>query len=140
MKEAALSTGSRAELIRKQRRGHCQANCTCRHCGRPEELRSRTSACLSLSKTGTPCPRCASALASVRLPIQMRALVVALLAALRSTVRSRAALAAEVLALRHQLAVLRRQAPRRLHLCRTDRFLWVWLSRAWSEWRPAVQL
>jgi transposase InsO family protein len=70
----------------------------------------------------------------------MRALVVALLAALRSTVRSRAALAAEVLALRHQLAVLRRQAPRRLRLCRTDRLLWVWLSRAWSEWRHAVQI
>ena len=70
----------------------------------------------------------------------MLALVVALLAALRSTIRSRAALAAEILALRHQLAVLRRQAPRRLRLCRTDRLLWVWLSQAWSEWRHAVQI
>jgi putative transposase len=70
----------------------------------------------------------------------MLALVVALLAALRSTVRSRAALAAEILALRHQLAVLRRQAPRRLRLRRTDRRLWVLLSRAWSEWRHAVQV
>ena len=59
-------------------------------------------------KLGTPCSRCASALGSVRLPIPMLALVVALLAALQSTTRSRAALAAEILALRHQLAVLRR--------------------------------
>ena len=77
---------------------------------------------------------------SVRVPIPLLALVVALLAALRSTIRSRAALAAEILVLRHQLAVLRRQAPRRLRLCRTDRLVWVWLSRAWSEWRHVVQI
>jgi putative transposase len=70
----------------------------------------------------------------------MLALVVALLAALRSTVRSRAELAAEILALRHQLAVLRRQAPVRLRLRRIDRAVWVLLSQAWSEWRHAVQI
>jgi hypothetical protein len=70
----------------------------------------------------------------------MIAVVIALIAALHSTVRSRAELAAEVLALRHQLAVLRRQAPRRLRLRRTDRLLWVLLSRAWPEWRHAVQI
>jgi len=70
----------------------------------------------------------------------MLAVLVALLAALHSTVRSRAALAAEILALRHQLAVLRRQAPARLRLRRIDRIVWVLLSRAWSEWRHAVQI
>jgi hypothetical protein len=74
------------------------------------------------------------------LPILVIAVVIALIAALRSTIRSRAELATEVLALRHQLAVLRRQAPRRLRLRRTDRLLWVLLSRAWSEWRHAVQI
>ena len=73
------------------------------------------------------------------MPIPMLALVVALLAALRSTIRSRAALAAEILALQHQIAALRREAPRRLRLRRTDRLLWVLLSRTWSEWRHAVQ-
>jgi hypothetical protein len=70
----------------------------------------------------------------------MLAFLVALLAALRSTARSRAELAAEILALRHQLAVLRRQAPARLRLRRIDRVVWVLLSRAWSEWRHAVQI
>ncbi len=70
----------------------------------------------------------------------MFAVVIALLAALSSTVRSRAELVTEVLALRHQLAVLRRQAPRRLRLRRTDRLLWILLSRTWSGWRHWVQI
>lgn len=70
----------------------------------------------------------------------MVAFLVALLAALRSTVRSRAALAVEVFALRHQLAVLRRQAPTRLRLRRVDRPVWVGLSRVWTSWRGAVQI
>jgi hypothetical protein len=43
----------------------------------------------------------------------MPAPLIALFAALRCTVRSRLELEAEILALRHQLAVLQRQAPRR---------------------------
>jgi len=70
----------------------------------------------------------------------MTALLVALFAALRSTVRSRLELEAEILALRHQLAVLQRQALRRLRLGRTDRLLWVLLSRIWPNWRQAVQI
>jgi putative transposase len=70
----------------------------------------------------------------------MTALLVALLAALRSTVRSRLELETEILALRHQLAVLQRQAPRRPRLARTDRLLWVLLSRIWPNWRRAVQI
>jgi hypothetical protein len=70
----------------------------------------------------------------------MIAAVIALIAALRSTVRSRAELATEMLASRHQLTVLRRQAPARLRLRRIDRVFWVLLSRTWSEWRQAVQI
>jgi putative transposase len=71
---------------------------------------------------------------------RMTALLVALLAALRSAVRSRLELEAEILALRHQLAVLQRQAPRRPRLGRTDRLLWVLLSRLWPNWRRAVRI
>ena len=70
----------------------------------------------------------------------MLALFVALFAALRSSIRSRLELKAEILALRHQFAVLQRQAPVRLRLRRTDRVVWVVLSRVWSGWRQAVQI
>jgi putative transposase len=66
----------------------------------------------------------------------MMSLFVALLFTVRSSVRARAALQIEVLALRHQLRVLQRSRPRRVRLM--DRFLWVWLSRAWTEWRAAI--
>src|SRR3984957_4906052 len=46
-----------------------------------------------------------------------------------SSFRSRVALQAEILALRHQLAVFQKSAPRRLRLQRSDRLLWVLLSR-----------
>jgi hypothetical protein len=70
----------------------------------------------------------------------MHAMLIALFAALRCAVRSRLELEAEVLALRHQLAVLQRQASRRPHLGRADRLLWVLLSRMWPDWRQAVQI
>jgi putative transposase len=70
----------------------------------------------------------------------MPAPLVALLAALRSFARSRLELEAEVLALRHQLAVLQRQTPRRPRLGRADRLLWVLLSRLWPNWRGAIQI
>ena len=70
----------------------------------------------------------------------MTALLIALFSALRSAVRSRLELEAEILALRHQLAVLQRQAPRRPRLGRADRFLWIVLSRIWPDWRRAVQI
>src|SRR5215472_805035 len=43
--------------------------------------------------------------------------------------RSRASLELELVALRHQLIVLRRQRPRRLRLHSVDRLLWVCLYR-----------
>ena len=70
----------------------------------------------------------------------MPALLVALLAALRSFARSRLELEAEILALRHQLAVLQRQTPRRPLLHCADRLLWVLLSRLWPNWRGAIQI
>ena len=70
----------------------------------------------------------------------MTALFIALLAAFRSSVRSRLELQTEILALRHQLAVLQRQAPKRPRLGRVDRLLWVLLSRLWPNWRRAVQI
>jgi hypothetical protein len=59
----------------------------------------------------------------------MNSLLVALFALITSVFRTRAALQTEVFALRHQLAVLHANAKRRLRLKRSDRLLWVLLSR-----------
>ena len=52
---------------------------------------------------------------------------------LASLLKSRERLEAENLALRHQVAVLRRSAPQRLRLRSSDRFLFVWLYRLWPS-------
>ena len=67
----------------------------------------------------------------------MRAVLVALVVALVSVLRSRVSLHLEVLALRHQLAVLQ-GGGRRPRLKPGDRLLWVWLSRVWSCWQDAL--
>ena len=56
---------------------------------------------------------------------------------LRAAFGDRAALAAENLALRQQLAVLRRTS-KRPRLRRQDRIFWVWLSRLWEGWRSSL--
>jgi len=61
----------------------------------------------------------------------------AVLAAARDCLRTRAALQMEVLALRHQLNVLRRSV-KRPKLTAADRFLWTRLSRFWTGWRSAL--
>jgi hypothetical protein len=66
--------------------------------------------------------------------------IMAFLAAIRSCLRARAELELEILALRHQLAVLQQAAPRRLRLTRADRLFWVFVSRVWRRWRGAVQI
>jgi hypothetical protein len=55
-------------------------------------------------------------------------------------VRSRISLELELVALRHQVAVLRRQRKGRLRLFFTDRLLWVWLYRAWPQVLNAMVL
>src|SRR5260370_34153303 len=70
----------------------------------------------------------------------MSSLFVALFALVASSFRTRAALQAEILALRHQLAILQKNAPRRLRLYRCDRLLWVVLYRVWSGWRRCLQM
>ena len=46
----------------------------------------------------------------------------------------------EVFALRHQLAILRRQRPGRPRLCSIDRLLWVWLYRVWPRRLDVIAL
>jgi putative transposase len=56
---------------------------------------------------------------------------------LAAAFRSRTDLQLENLALRHQLAVLRR-GSKRPRLRPSDRIFWAWLSRSWSGWRDAL--
>ena len=60
------------------------------------------------------------------------------LALLRSNFKTRLALQLEIVALRHQLGVLRRSAGKRPRFHNTDRLLWVWLSQLWSGWRRSL--
>src|SRR6202007_1417368 len=57
----------------------------------------------------------------------------ALVSLLSFRFRSRASLELELVALRHQVIVLRRQPPRRLQLLSADRLLWVWFYRVWPQ-------
>jgi putative transposase len=63
----------------------------------------------------------------------MLAYISALFSWLAGRFRSRVELEFEVIALRHQLAVLRRQRPGRPRLFCIDRLLWVWLYRVWPR-------
>jgi hypothetical protein len=64
-------------------------------------------------------------------------LVIGLWTFLRAVLFGAATIALEHVALRHQLAVLQRSG-RRPRLSRWDRFLWMWLSRAWAGWRSSL--
>src|SRR5271169_1060658 len=71
----------------------------------------------------------------------MLQVLVFLLATLRDSLRTRVGLQAEVLALRHQLLVLRRRnQQRRLQLSAFDRLLWIWLLRIWADWKSALRI
>jgi hypothetical protein len=69
----------------------------------------------------------------------MIAVLFSLWLSLQNSLRVRAALQAEILALRHQLLILQRaNRNHRLKLSAADRTLWVWLSRVWPGWRSAL--
>lgn len=56
---------------------------------------------------------------------------------LRGLIGNRAQLAAENLALRQQLAVLKLTTPRP-KIRRSDRVFWAWLARLWAGWRTVL--
>ena len=58
---------------------------------------------------------------------------------LRAFVLPRAALAAEVVALRHQFGILQRSV-KRPRIRQRDRIFWVWLSRVWTDWRSSLAI
>jgi putative transposase len=68
----------------------------------------------------------------------MLTVISALLTSLSSICRTRAALQLEILALRHQVNVLRRSSRTRPKLRPADRLFWAWLSRLWVDWRHAL--
>jgi len=58
---------------------------------------------------------------------------------IRAFLVSRLSLAAEILALRQQVAVYK-HTVKRPTLRRRDRIFWVWLSQLWSNWRSALAI
>ena len=68
----------------------------------------------------------------------MFTLFLSLLCATRACFQTRAALQLEILALRHQINVLRRSQRGRVRLTEVDRLLWAWLLHLWSGWRSAL--
>jgi len=67
----------------------------------------------------------------------MAEFVLALLVALRVFFRTRRDTALEILALRHQVAVLKRKRPRP-PLNSVDRLFWATLRRMWSRWADVL--
>ena len=67
----------------------------------------------------------------------MASMITLIITGLPRVLRTRRALVLENLALRHQLAVLQRAAPRP-RLRRSDRLVWVLLSQLWNGWADAV--
>jgi putative transposase len=55
-----------------------------------------------------------------------------------SVFRSQTALQVEIIALRHQIGVLRRSAKKRPKLALADRVFWALLSATWADWRSAL--
>jgi len=61
-----------------------------------------------------------------------------MLGTLSSLFKTSVELRLENLALRDQLGVLRRSAPKRLKLMPADRILWVWLRWVWADWKSTL--
>ncbi len=66
--------------------------------------------------------------------------VISVLSAFLTRFKSRARLEAEVLALRHQVNILNRTAPKRVRFTSFDRLLFVWLYRLWPELLGSVTI
>ena len=70
----------------------------------------------------------------------MSSVIVSLLHSLRFVVQSRASLHLEIIALRHQLAVVNRSRRPRLRFTAADRLVWACLAQSWRAWRSAVHI
>ena len=68
----------------------------------------------------------------------MHSILISLISTFLAGFRTRLALQTEILALRHQIIVLRRSVSNRPKLRAADRFLRIWLLRLWPEWRSAL--
>ncbi len=68
----------------------------------------------------------------------MRELIFSVFYSLSCGLQTRTRLHLEIIALRHQLAVLERKLPTRPKLSWADRWLWVALSRLWTDWRSSL--
>jgi len=71
-------------------------------------------------------------------PPTMANLILMSLRSLLTGFRNRAAMHAEIIALRQLIVLQRTQKTKRLILGPSDRCLWVWLSRLWLRWRSAL--
>ena len=90
---------------------------------------------LSLPRT----PSVSSALKFRPARSMMTGMITLILTGLLCVLRTRRALVLENLALRHQLTVVQRTAPRP-RLRTSDRLLWVLLSHRWRGWAEAVSI
>jgi putative transposase len=68
----------------------------------------------------------------------MRELIFSMFYSLSCGLQTRTRLHLEIIDLRHQLAVLERKFPTRPKLSWADRWLWVALSKLWSDWRSSL--
>jgi putative transposase len=70
----------------------------------------------------------------------MKNVLFSLIPTLRFSLKSRATLQSEILALRHQIAVLQKASKKRTRFSRIDRIFWVWLSWLWSDWSSSIRI
>ena len=96
-------------------------------------LRCGQAATLQLSMLKTPMCRERLEIFPRRTVADMITMISAFVSLLAFRFRSRAGLELELVALRHQVAVLRRRRKGRIQLFSTDRLLWVWLYRIWPQ-------
>jgi hypothetical protein len=132
VKEAVHSLGSRLNVLNAASERDLDAAFVAARQGQ-----CRNSLCLPLSrpKSRQPCLACFGRARSFgSLPSAIQTIPNAF------RFRSRVSLEFELIAVRHQLTVLRRQRPGRPQLSSLDRLLWVWLYRIWPQVIDAMVL